>query len=230
MGALVNYQLDGGIATIGMDDGKVNALSPQLLAEVGAAFDRAEADRAVVLLTGRDGVFSAGFDLTVLRAGGADALGMVRAGFELAARMLSFPAPVVIACPGHAVAMGVFLLLSGDYRIGVTGPYTFRANEVALGLTMPHPAIEILRQRLTPACFTRATVLAEPFSPDTAVDAGFLDRVVEPERLQEVARGTAEGLLALDQAAHAATKLRAREQTLGAIRAGIEADYAAVRA
>ena len=70
MGQLVRYAIDGAIATVTMDDGKVNVLSPRMLAEIGAALDRAEADRAVVLLTGRPGVFSAGFDLPVLRAGG----------------------------------------------------------------------------------------------------------------------------------------------------------------
>src|SRR6185312_6230463 len=112
---------------------------------------------------GRAGVFSAGFDLKVLRAGGPNARTMLRAGFELAERMLSFPMPVVIACTGHAVAMGVFLVLSGDYRIGVAGRYKITANEVAIGITLPRAAIEICRQRLTPAHFSRATVPAEVF-------------------------------------------------------------------
>src|SRR5262245_27428807 len=123
MSNLVGYALEDAVATITMDDGKVNVMSPSMATALNTALDRAEADRAVVLLTGRTGVFSAGFDLGVLRAGGSEAAAMVRAGFELAERVLSFPLPVVIACPGHAVAMGVFLLLSGDYRVGVAGPY-----------------------------------------------------------------------------------------------------------
>ncbi|MET7337566.1 crotonase/enoyl-CoA hydratase family protein [Nonomuraea sp. NPDC005650] len=221
MGTLVGYRLKDSVATITMDDGKVNAISIQLLTELGAALDRAAADSAVVLLEGREGVFSAGFDLRVLAAGGDGALAMVRGGFELAARLLSFPTPVVAACTGHAVAMGAFLLLSADYRVGAAGPYRLVANEVAMGITMPYAAIEIVRQRLTPACFTRAVLLAETFSPDDAVAAGFLDRVVEPARVSEAARETAEALTALDLKAHAASKARARRQTLEAIRSGI---------
>ena len=228
MGTVVSYALDGGIATIGLDDGKVNVLSPGLLAELNAALDKAEGERAVVVLTGREGVLSAGFDLGVLRAGGPDALGMVHAGFELALRLLSFPTPVIIACPGHAIAMGVFLLLSGDYRIGAAGPYRLMANEVAIGLPMPQAAVEIMRQRLTPACFNRALLLAEQFTPDNAVEAGFLDRVVEPAELAGAARSTAERMLALNLDAHAASKLRAREPVLHALRTAIDADYAAV--
>ena len=230
MERLVSYRFDGAVASVIMDDGKVNAMSPDMIAELNNALDRAEADRAVVLLTGREGVLSAGFDLPLLRAGGPDATAMVRSGFELAARILSFPRPVVIACGGHAVAMGVFLLLSGDYRIGVAGPYKLMANEVAIGLTMPRAAVEILRQRLTPAYFNRAAILSELCPPEHAVEAGFLDRVVEAAQLQDAARGAANALSALDMQAHAASKLRARQPALDAIRAGIDAEYVAFRA
>jgi enoyl-CoA hydratase len=133
---------------------------------------------------------------------------------------------VVIACPGHAIARGVFLVLSADYRIGVSGPYKLTANEVAIGLTMPRAAVEICRQRLGPSYFNRAVVLAEPFSPEDAVSAGFLDRIVEPPTLNDVARSVALQLGTLDMHAHAASKLRAREATLTALRAAIEADDA----
>ncbi|HEV7762129.1 MAG TPA: crotonase/enoyl-CoA hydratase family protein [Acidimicrobiales bacterium] len=227
--ALVTYETDGPIATITMDDGKVNVLSPRMLTELEAAFDRAAADRAVVVLRGREGVFSAGFDLAVLNAGGSESLAMVRAGFELAERVLSFPTPVVIACTGHAVAMGVFLVLSGDHRIGAAGPFRLTANEVAIGLTMPRAAVEICRQRLTPAHFNRAVVLAEPFTPAEAVEAGFLDRVVDPASLDAAARTAAEALATLDMASHVATKQRARGPALDAIRAGIAADWSSFR-
>jgi enoyl-CoA hydratase len=225
---LTSYDSADGIATITMDDGKVNAMSSQMLTEINAALDQAAADRAVVVLTGRGGVFSAGFDLTVLRAGGPKAVAMVRGGFELAERVLSFSTPVVIACTGHAVAMGVFLVLSGDYRIGAAGAHKITANEVAIGLTMPRAAVEICRQRLTPAAFNRAVILAEPFSPATAVDAGFFDQVVEASAVHDVTRDMAVALSKLDLDAHAASKLRARDQTLKAIRAGIEADDAEI--
>jgi len=223
---MVSYHFDDAIATITIDDGKVNALSLAVLAELDAALSRAERDDAVVILAGRGGVFSAGFDLPVLRGGGPDALAMLRAGFELAARLLAFPRPVVIACTGHAVAMGVFLLLSGDYRVGITGPYKITANEVAIGLTMPRAAVEICRQRLTPAHFNRAVVLAETFTPADAVAAGFLDRTVEAASVHEVARGVAAQLATLDRSAHETTKRRARAQALSAIRSAIDADTA----
>ena len=134
MTELVSYQLHDSIAVVTLDDGTVNVLSRQMLRDIDGALDRAAADGATVVLTGRPGVFSAGLDLRVLRAGGEEALALLRAGFELAARVLSFPEPVVIGCTGHAIAMGDFLLLSGDYRVGAAGPYKITATEVAIDL------------------------------------------------------------------------------------------------
>lgn len=223
MDSIVSYRLDGPVATIVMDDGKVNAISTRMIGEVNAALDRAEADRAVVVLAGRDGVFSAGFDLPTLRAGGAEAIVMVRGGFELAERILSFPLPVIVACTGHAVAMGVFLVLSGDYRVGVEGTYRIVANEVAIGIPMPDPAIEILRNRLTPSAFNRAVLLAETFSPANAVEAGFLDSVVPAAELATTAQTVAVAASTVDLTAHATSKLRVRRDALAGIRAGLDA-------
>jgi len=227
MSTLVSYELRDGIATIAMDDGKRNALSLEMLSQVNGALDRAGADRAAVVLTGREGVFSAGFDLRVFMAGGPDAYAMVRTGFELGARLLSFPAPVVVACTGHAIAMGAFLLLSADYRIGAAGEHKIGANEVAIGITMPHFGVEICRQRLSPAHFHRAVINAEMYRPEDAIAAGFLDRVVPAAELQDVAWAKAAELAKLDGAVHTATKLRARDQALRAVRAAIDTDDAA---
>lgn len=226
MSELVRYRLEGPVATITMDDGKVNALSPTMLGAVDAALDRAEKDAAIVLLTGREGVFSAGFDLRVLRSGKLAAIGMVRSGFELAARVLAHPRPVVMACNGHAMAMGGFLLLAGDYRIGVSGPFKLVVNEVAIGLTMPRAGVEICRQRLAPAHFHRAVLLSEVYGPEESIEAGFLDRVVAAEDLVRVAHEHATSLAKLDLAAHAATKIRARKASIDTIRASIIADTA----
>ena len=223
----VTYERTGPVAKITMDDGKVNVISLTMQRAINAALDRAENDRAVVLITGRPTVFSAGFDLKVLQAGGPDSVAMVRGGFELAARLLVHPYPVVMACPGHAIAMGVFVLLSGDYRLGASGDYKIVANEVAIGLTMPRAATEIMRQRLTPATFSRALILSESFGPNNAVAAGFLDRVVPAEELLTTAQEVAASMASLDMKAHAASKRRARAGALEAIHAGIIADAAA---
>jgi enoyl-CoA hydratase len=227
----VTYELDGPVATIAMDDGKVNVFSIPLLRSLHAAFDQAEADRAVVLLTGRENYFSAGFDLKVLTgpdAGGSGAGGsspiieILTLGATLAERILSFPTPVVVACTGHAYPAGAFLLLAADLRIGAAGPFRIGLNEVRIAMTVPLFAIEIARQRLHPAAFNRTVVNATMYSPEEAVPAGFLDRVVPPAELPAAGREGALDLAGLDFGAHAATKLRARAGALAALRSAIE--------
>ncbi len=220
----VSYELAGRVATIVLDDGNRNVISPQMLQEINEALDRAEKDKAVVVLTGREDVFSAGFDLNILKRGVLDAFKMLCGGFELSARLLAFPMPVVIACNGHAIAMGAFLLLSGDYRIGSAGPFRIVTNEVAIGLTMPFSGIEICRQRLAPAHFVRAAILAEDYTPETAVEAGFLDRVVPAEDLMPEAIATATRLAELDANAHDRTKSRTRRQLSKKLRRAILSD------
>ena len=222
MSDLTTYELDGRIATITMDDGKVNAFSIPMLQAIHAAFDRAEQDEAVVLLTGREGYFSAGFDLKVFASGDVDrVVEMLRLGATLTERILSFKTPVLAACNGHAVAAGAFVLLAADLRIGTEGPFRLGLNEVKIGLTMPWFAIELARQRLQPAAFSRAVVTAHMYGPDEAVAAGFLDRVVDASELRASSLAEAAELAGLNAAAHSATKLRAREGSLATIRSAI---------
>lgn len=224
MTSAVTYALTDGVAVVSMDDGKANAMSLVVQQGIHAALDQAEKDAAPVVLTGRAGILSAGFDLKTLAGGGQGAIEMLNGGIELAIRLLSFPNPVVIACPGHAIAMGVFVLLSADYRIGVKGNYRYTANEVAIGMTMPYSTIEILRQRVTPAALTRSVLLAEVFTPENAVETGFLDLVVEEAELMPTALAFARSTSALNAGAHAASKKRLRADVLTAIREGLAKD------
>jgi enoyl-CoA hydratase len=221
-GTVVSYRRPGAIATVTIDDGKVNALTLQMLTELNEALDQVVEDGVPLVLTGREGRFSAGFDLKTLTGGGQDGPALLRSGFELSERLLSFPLPVVIACTGHALAMGVFLLLSGDYRVGAEGAFRIGANEVAIGLTMPQTAIEICKLRVPPTYLRRVVINAEIFQPSEAVAAGLLDRVVPAAGLSEVALEAAEALAKLDMKAHAATKLRTRAPALAAIHSAIE--------
>jgi enoyl-CoA hydratase len=220
----VTYDLTESVATIAMDDSKANVLSPAMQQNLNEAFDQAERDDSkAVVLTGNQKLFSGGFDLAVFASGDAQAaLTMLSGGFELSLRCLTFPKPVIMAAAGPAIAMGSFLLLSGDHRIG--SPRTrCQANEVAIGMTLPISAIEIMRMRLTGAAFQRGISMAATFSGDAAIAGGWLDEIVEQDavvsRAQQVA---AEAAATLHLNAHLASKLKARKDALDAIRAGID--------
>ncbi|MDJ0700922.1 MAG: crotonase/enoyl-CoA hydratase family protein [Woeseiaceae bacterium] len=220
----VHYSLQDGIAIVRIDDNKRNALSPQVLQEINDSLDRAESDRAIVILTGRESVFSAGFDLKVMNRGGINALRMLRAGYALTARIMAYPYPVIAACNGHVMAMGVFLMLSADYVLGSHGDFKISANEVAIGMTMPRVAAAMLKHRLTPAAFQRAVTLSEFFDVESARTAGFFDELVDTETLIERATSRAQEYKSLDTRAHTDSKHRIRRALIRRIRWSIPLD------
>lgn len=214
MSELITYHLDEGIATLTLNNGKVNAISPDVIAAFNSALDRAQQDRAVVIITGQPGILSGGYDLKVMTSGPQAAVSLVTAGSTLSRRLLAHPFPVIVACPGHAVAKGAFLLLSADYRIGVEGPFSIGLNEVQIGMTMHHAGIELARDRLRRSAFHRSVINGEMFDPISAVDAGFLDKVVAAEQLQEAALAVARQLKKINMSAHKNTKLKVRKALL----------------
>ncbi len=221
----VHYEQSEDIAILRVDDGKANALDPAIIDALVGGLQRAEKEAAAVLLTGRAGRFSAGFDLGVLRAGGPDvARGLVSAGAELALQVARHPAPVVIACNGHALAMGAVLLLAADLRIGASGDFKIGFNEVAIGMTAPVFLVEFARERLSKRHLQRATVQAEIYSPESAVDAVFLDRAVAPDDLFASALEESQRLGQLPRAPFARTRATVREEVLERIEATLEAE------
>ena len=214
MSELVSYHLEDGIATLTLSNGKVNAISPEVIDAFNVALDKAEQDRAVVIITGQPGILSGGYDLKVMTAGPEQAVALVTKGSTLARRLLAHPFPVVVACSGHAVAKGAFLLLSVDYRIGVEGPFSIGLNEVQIGMTMHHAGIELARDRLRRSAFHRSVINGEMFDPLSAVDAGFLDKVVKPDELQAAALEAARQLKKINMKAHKNTKLKVRKTLL----------------
>lgn len=214
MSELIAYHLEDGIATLTLNNGKVNAISPDVIAAFNAALDQAVADRAVVIITGQPGILSGGYDLKVMTAGPKEAVSLVTAGSTLARRLLAHPFPIIVACPGHAVAKGAFILLSADYRIGVDGPFSIGLNEVQIGMTMHHAGIELARDRLRRSAFHRSVINGEMFDPQSAVDAGFLDKVVSAEELQGAALAAARQLKKINMTAHKNTKLKVRKALL----------------
>ena len=232
----VNYAQADAVATITLDDGKVNVLGPDMQQNIHAALDRAEQGVALgevkaIVLAGNNRVFSGGFDLAIFGSGDAVAgLGMLGGGIELMVRLLTFPVPVVIAATGPAIAGGSFLLMSGDHRVG-SSKVRCQANEVAIGMTVPQACVEILRMRLTRAAFQRSVGLAAVFSGPELVSTGWLDEIVEPEHVVSHAQQVAAGFAAtLHPEHHLASKLKARGDALAAIRVGIDglaAEFAA---
>lgn len=221
---LIDFELNERVATITLKNGKVNAISHQVIEEVNQALDQAQAANAVVIITGQAGIFSGGYDLNTMKASSELAVSLVTAGSKLTRRLLSFPMPIIAACSGHAIAKGAFILLSCDYRIGTQGAFKIGLNEVAIGMTMHQAGIELARNRVPINYLTRSVINAELFDPETAVNAGFLDTTVAAEQLLATANAVAKQFLTLNMTAHHGTKLRERKEILQALDLAITQD------
>jgi enoyl-CoA hydratase len=221
----VTYSRNGAISHIVMDDGKANVMSLAMLNALHDAFGQAERDKSVTVLSARGKHFSGGFDLNVFAKGSADEqYQMVKAGAELALRILSFPCPVVTACHGNAYPMGAFLIMSSDYRLAAEGDYRIGMNEVAIGITPPRWAIEVARQRLLPAYLSRTVVTGEMFGPTEALGGGFFDKLVPAADLQRATEEAALAIGKINLANHAVAKQRLRGEAIANIRRMIDED------
>ena len=220
----VTFEHEGEVSTVTMDDGKVNVFSPTMLRALHAAFDEAERAGGAVLLTGRPGCFSAGFDLHVLREQPDEVVPLLRQGATLAQRILSFPAPVVVACTGHAYPAGAFLLMAADVRVGADGPFRLGLNEVRIGMALPEFAVVLARHRLTPAAFDRTAVTGTMFGPREPRSRACSTTSSHLASCADAARAAAEDLATLDRRAHRTTKRRVRAPVLAELAAAIEAE------
>ena len=228
MAALVELSMEPHYCLITMDDGKANALSFDMIEQINNALDQAQEAGKVVILAGRPGKFSAGFDLSVMGQGGDAMLLLLREGASLSRRLLSFDTPVILAVSGHALAMGALLLLSADYRIGTQGDYKIGLNEVAIGMTLPYFGVTLAQARLANHHVNNAVGLARLYNATGAVQAGFLDEAVNADALLPRATALAEQLANLDMTAHRQTKARIRETLFPELQEAIEKELGTV--
>jgi enoyl-CoA hydratase len=227
---VVHYQLEGTTAVVQMDDGKANALSDVMIAQLGKALALAESEAHAVVLAGRPDRFCAGFDLKVMMSSPEAATALVRSGADLLMRLYGSPLPIVAACTGHAVAGGALVLLSSDVRIGAAGAFRIGLNEVSIGLPVPRLAMELARDRLARTELGRATLGARMYTPEEAARVGFLDEVTAASEVLARAREEAARLGAYSRMAYRGTKRRLRRATIDHILSSLEEDLRAVAA
>ena len=181
---MLNYRLQDKVAVIGLDDGKANAVGHDFVDAMSEGLDKAEREAGAVVITGRDGVFSAGFDLKELAKGEQQRTDLVNRGAAMLLRLFSLPQPVVVASAGHAIAAGALVLLAADTRLGAAGDFKYGLNETAIGMSLPPFGMEMAKCRLSKRHQTQAIIQAQLYDPDAAQQVGYLDQVVAADALE----------------------------------------------
>lgn len=221
----VQLSIEDGVAVVRLDDGKANAVSHALIDQVHAALDAAASDATAVAIIGREGKFSAGFDLSVMTQGADATRGLVKAGGELLMRLYTHPQPTVAAVTGHALAAGALLCLACDTRIGSAElPAKIGLNETAIGMGLPWYGIRLGEARLSVHHRQRAVLQAEIYDMVGALDAGYLDELVAPDAVADTAIERARRLGQLPASAYSFTKRRLRHALAEDVLAGLDAD------
>jgi len=218
----VTLKTEEDVSIIQMDDGKVNVFSPDMIKNFNDVLDQVPTDKGAMLIIGREGMFSAGFDLKVMMSSPENAAAMVKSGFELLMRVFTFPRPVVAACSGHAIALGAFLLCSCDHRIGCKGDFKIGANELRNNMIVPTPILELAKFRLIKSHKQRALLNAEMYSIEDAVAPGYLDEVTDHDQLFDLALAKAKDLATLAHPQYLQTKKLDQEDVAAKIYSGIE--------
>ena len=218
----VSLKSEGDVSIIQMDDGKVNVFSPDMIKNFNNILDQVPTDKGAMMIIGREGMFSAGFDLKVMMSSPENAAAMVKNGFKLLMRVFTFPRPVVAACSGHAIALGAFLLCSCDHRIGCKGEFKIGANELRNNMIVPTPILELAKFRLIKSHKQRALLNAEMYSIEDAVAPGYLDEVTDHDQLFDLALAKAKDLATLAHPQYLQTKKLDQEDVAAKIYSGIE--------
>jgi enoyl-CoA hydratase len=219
----VQIRYENEIAILELDDGKANVLGHDSIASLMEKLDEVK-DAGAVVISGRPGKFSAGFDLAVMKSGEDAAREMLRSGVELFLKCYSFPRPVVAACTGHALAAGAILLMSCDLRVGAKGEYKIGLPELAMGMSLPLFATELAKDRISKRHFTKATALGQTYNPEGACDAGFLDEIVDPDEVLSTSLARAESLKSIGKTQLTLTRSTARGETIKKINDTLEED------
>ncbi|MEP5766014.1 MAG: crotonase/enoyl-CoA hydratase family protein [Halieaceae bacterium] len=221
---MMNYEQQGDVALLHFDDGKVNSVGTDFIANMNAGLDRAEAEARAVLILGREGKFSAGFDLSEFKKGPEATRELVTAGARMMLRLFTHPQPLVAACSGHAIAAGGFMLLCADTRVGIEGEFKLGLNETAIGMVIPPFGIELATARLSKRHLQAATVQGQLFDPQQAQDVGFLDAVVTADQLREHCLALAAQLAQLPGEAYAGNKRAMRRPYIERMEASLSGD------
>lgn len=200
------------ISIIKLDDGKANAFSFEMLTQVNALLAQVPKDSGALVITGRDGLFSGGFDLKTLATGDMEKITtMVQLGYRLLLELYSFDRPIIAAVSGHAIALGLFVTCSADYRIAIDGQYVCQANEVRNNMDIPPQIMEILKARVNKNYFYPAVFHSDTYSVQDSIAVGYIDEVVSAEKFMDRVMEKANELASLPHPFYANTKQSAQE-------------------
>ena len=210
--SIATLSKENDISIIKLDDGKANAFSYDMLSQVNELLTKVPRDSGALVIAGREGLFSGGFDLKTLATGDMEKITkMVQLGYRLLLELFSFDRPIVAAVSGHSIALGLFVTCSADYRIAIDGKYVCQANEVRNNMDIPTQIMEIIRARVNKKYFYSAVYHSDAYSVQESIEVGYIDEVVSEDQFMQRVMEKAKELATLPHPFYANTKKTAQD-------------------
>ena len=210
--SIATLSKENDISIIKLDDGKANAFSYDMLSQVNELLTKVPRDSGALVITGREGLFSGGFDLKTLATGDMEKITkMVQLGYRLLLELFSFDRPIIAAVSGHSIALGLFVTCSADYRIAIDGKYVCQANEVRNNMDIPTQIMEIIRARVNKKYFYSAVYHSDAYSVQDSIEVGYIDEVVSEDQFMKRVMEKAKELATLPHPFYANTKKTAQD-------------------
>lgn len=228
MGIISRSDLEGGVAILTLDDGKLNALNAEVFRELSNAIEDCT-DASALVIAGREGMFTAGLNTKELAQLDADGLSELLDVFGRTVMQLwSYPRPTVSACTGHAIAAGTMIAMATDHAVAAEGDFRWGLTETQIGFPLPEFAIELARHNLRSDRLEDLLLPGSVVDPSTAVEVGFADEVADPGEVETRAVTRARELASLPAKAYATTKQRLRGAAIHRVLQGLSEDVRAV--
>ena len=203
----VSIENHGKVAVVRLDNGVINAISPQLVEDLGQALPAVQKDYGGMVLAGGSKFFSIGFELPTLIQFDRKRLADFLDKFDqLILQLFTLPLPTCCAICGHATAGGLVLAQTCDFRIGTTEKKLLGLNEIKIGLPVPYLADLMLRQLVGDRAATNLLYSGQFISPEEAAPIGLVDAVCPPEEVEKQAIDKVAALSNAPRATFAAVK------------------------
>ena len=228
---IIKCKIEGEIAVLTFNRPKVNAINAEFVNQLQSHLELLIHDKRIngIILTGSPGFFSAGLDVVELFPLGKKDIQEFWAKFNrLLITLFTCPKLIFSAISGHSPAGGTVLAIMTDYRIMNSGNYKIGLNEVAVGLTLPGAIGEVFQYLLGTRNAEKYALTGSLLTPETALAAGLIDEICEPENMLETTKNRLKDWLKLPSVQQGLTKLKMRKKIASRMENDFEKDTAEI--
>ena len=194
---MIDRVIHGEVHELRLNRPPVNALSPDLLRLLADEVRRSPTQGArALVLSGRDGMFSAGLDVPVLIELDREALGRALTSFfDSIEALAASSVPVAAAITGHSPAGGAVLSLCCDRRVMAEGDYSIGLSEVRIGIPVPRIVADLAIRAVGRRIGEALCVSGKLLNPVEALEVGFVDELAPVGEVVTAARRWCEDII-----------------------------------